>query len=124
LALWAAAVAVRSTAYTELGYSPEAPFFLESAQHFRNVQLVATGRGIPDVDVDLEHPDGLVTHSHTILGETLVGWTWRLLPWEGMQRFAGTHAVFGVYLSDLLGPLLPPRHTYGDEPLHSYVRQS
>lgn len=107
--LYLGAVWVRTESFKSRGHRHDEQFWVESAQHYRNVRMVADGGTIPHLDIDLEYPDGLETRSHTIHGEYAIGLIARHLPFESISRFAHTHALFGVYLDRLLEPFFPVR---------------
>lgn len=67
------AAAAKQTWFDHSGQSPDATYWMESAQRFRYVRMVEAGDGIPAVDVQMQSPDGYPTHSDTILQEQLYG---------------------------------------------------
>ncbi len=56
-----------------LGQSADGTFWMESAQRFRYMRMVAQGEEIPAVDARMQAPDGYPTRSDTILQEELYG---------------------------------------------------
>ncbi len=106
-ALYLGGVWVRTASFETRGHRHGDQFWVESAQHFRNVRMVAEGGAIPALDIDLEYPDGLVTRSHTIHGEYAIGLLGRWLPLERISRYASSHTLFGVYLDRWLEPFWP-----------------
>jgi len=107
LALYLAGVAVRTQSFYARGHRHDDRFWVESAQHFRNVRMVAEGGTIPLRDVDLEYPDGLETRSHTIHGEWAIGLLARTLPLEAIAHYCRTHGLFGGFFDRLLDPFWP-----------------
>ncbi len=107
VALYLGGVWVRTASFQARGHRQSDQFWVESAQHFRNVRMVAEGGTIPALDIDLEYPDGLVTRSHTIHGEYAIGLLGRWLPFERIGRYASSHTLFGIYLARLLEPFWP-----------------
>ncbi len=59
--------------FESLGRSADATFWMESAQRFRYVRMVAAGEEIPAVDARMQAPDGYETRSDTILQEQAYG---------------------------------------------------
>lgn len=60
-------------AFHRLGRDADSTFWMESAQRFRYVEMVAAGEPIPDPDVRMQAPDGYPPHSDTIVQELLYG---------------------------------------------------
>ncbi len=87
LGIYFFAVGMRTASFLAQGQDHRQQFWVESAQHFRNVQMVFETGDIPQVDIDLEYPDGLVTRSHTVHGEYLLGYLARWLPYERVCAF-------------------------------------
>lgn len=56
-----------------LGQGSDSTFWMESAQRFRYVRMVAAGEEIPAVDAEMQAPDGYQTKSDTILQERFYG---------------------------------------------------
>ena len=107
IVIYLAGVWVRTESFHSRGHRHEDPFWVESAQHFRNVRMVAEGGTIPRVDIDLEYPEGLKTRTHTIHGEYAIGLLARVVPLEKISWFCRSHALFGIYLDKLLQPFWP-----------------
>ena len=104
--LYLAGVWIRTESFSARGHRYEDQFWVESAQHFRNVQMVAEGGTIPELDIDLEYPDGLQTRSHTIHGEQAIGLIARHIPFQKISKFASSRTLFGIYLDKWLDPFL------------------
>ena len=68
-----AASAAKVGSYGRLGRDDEATYWMESAQRFRYVEMVAEGGEIPAVDERMQAPDGYPTRSDTIGQEVLYG---------------------------------------------------
>ncbi len=69
------------------------PFWMESAQRFRYVEMVAQGEPIPNPDTRMWAPDGYDPRSDTILQERFYGSVYRALP-MGDQPVEGFVRVF------------------------------
>lgn len=85
--IYLCAVGMRTASFYAQGQDHRQQFWVESAQHFRNVQMVVETGDIPLVDIDLEYPDGLETRSHTVHGEYLLGYLARWLPYQEACAF-------------------------------------
>ena len=107
LLLYLTGVWIRTESFYARGHQHEDQFWVESAQHFRNVRMVAEGGTIPELDIDLEYPDGLQTRSHTIHGEQAIGLMARNIPFEKISKFAASRTLFGIYLDKWLDPFWP-----------------
>ncbi|MCO4770167.1 MAG: hypothetical protein KDA24_09070 [Deltaproteobacteria bacterium] len=59
--------------FSKLGRDDDATYWMESAQRFRYVRMVAEGEEIPAVDARMQAPDGYPTRSDTIGQELLYG---------------------------------------------------
>jgi hypothetical protein len=68
-----AAFTAKVETYSGLGRDDEATYWMESAQRYRYVEMVARGAPIPAVDVRMQAPEGYATHSDTIGQELLYG---------------------------------------------------
>ncbi len=68
-----AASAAKVGSYGRLGRDDEATYWMESAQRFRYVEMVAEGKEIPAIDARMQAPDGYPTRSDTIGQEILYG---------------------------------------------------
>ncbi len=62
--------AVLNSQYEMLG--PDFPFTLESALQFRNVETLAGGDSLPEVDKKIQYPDGVVTMENDTIGAEYV----------------------------------------------------
>ncbi len=62
--------AVLNSQYEMLG--PDFPFTLESALQFRNVETLADGDSLPEVDKKIQYPDGVVTMENDTIGAEYV----------------------------------------------------
>ncbi len=76
-AIFVAATSAKQRFFDLSGTADDATFWMESAQRFRYVRMVAAGEAIPDVDVAMQAPDGYVPWSDTILQELLHGELYR-----------------------------------------------
>ena len=68
-----AAVTAKTGAFAALGRAPDDTFWMESAQRFRYVQMVADGGVIPRLDTHLQTPQGYPPFADTVLQEWLYG---------------------------------------------------
>ncbi len=53
--------------------SPLYPFWIESAQRFRGVRIIAEGHALPNPDRQMQWPDGYVPNHDTVVQEYLLG---------------------------------------------------
>lgn len=67
-------------AFHRLGRGADSTYWMESAQRFRYVSMVAAEQPIPDPDVRMQAPDGYPPHSDTIIQELLYGTVCRERP--------------------------------------------
>jgi hypothetical protein len=105
--IYLGAVWIRTASFHARGHQHSDPFWVESAQHFRNVRMAAETGAIPEVDIDLEYPDGLNTRSHTIHGEWAIGLLGAGIPLEKIAAYCHSHGFLGVYLDQWLAPFWP-----------------
>jgi hypothetical protein len=101
------AAAAKQTHFDRSQQSPDASFWMESAQRYRYVRMVAEGEGIPAVDVRMQAPDGYPPHADTVLQEEFYG---RLAArWRGdevslpafvrlLTRVVSATSIFGLAL--------------------------
>jgi len=82
LAIYAAGVQVRTARFGDFWMDLSQPFWMESAQRFRYVELVAHGEAIPNPDTRMWAPEGYDPRSDTILQEQLYGSVYRALRFE------------------------------------------
>jgi len=87
----ALAVGVRTFSFQLRGYTNEDLFYVESAQHFRYTKMIAEGKPVPRLDVELEYPEGFSPHTDAITGELFWGYLYRWLhapiPLETFARY-------------------------------------
>ena len=79
LTIYAAGVHVRTERFENLWMDLSQPFWMESAQRFRYVELVAHGQDIPNPDTRMWAPQGYDPRSDTILQEWFYGSVYRTL---------------------------------------------
>jgi hypothetical protein len=93
--------------FDRAGLGPDATYWMESAQRFRYVRMVADGEGIPAVDARMQAPDGYEPRTDTILQEELYGELARRFRPEDMSlaafvrlitRLTSASSVFGLAL--------------------------
>ncbi len=68
-----AAATAKTSAFAALNRGPEDTFWMESAQRFRYVQMVAEGGEIPQLDTHLQTPDGYPPFADTVVQEWFYG---------------------------------------------------
>lgn len=73
LTITMAAMTAKTAAFAALGRGVDDTFWMESAQRFRYVRMVAEGGVIPTVDTHLQTPDGYPPFADTVLQEWLYG---------------------------------------------------
>ncbi len=73
VALFVLGAAAKNRHFSATGLGPEATYWMESAQRYRYVAMVAEGQQIPAVDTRMQAPDGYPTRSDTILQEEFYG---------------------------------------------------
>lgn len=59
--------------YLTVSHSDDTPFWIESAQRFRYIKLLAQGQSIPSIDKDIQWPDGLNPFQDTLIQEYILG---------------------------------------------------
>ena len=105
--VFGAAVTAKTASFVGLGRGPDDTFWMESAQRFRYVRMVAEGGVIPQLDTHLQTPDGYPPHADTVVQEWLYGRLARALqgPDESLaafvrrvSRLASASAVFPMVL--------------------------
>ena len=105
--LFVLSAAARQAGFDRSGQNPAATFWMESAQRYRYVRMVAEGEGIPELDTRMQAPDGYPPRSDTIFQEELYGRlaaTWRPadmpLPVfvRLISRLLSASSVFGLAL--------------------------
>ena len=72
-ALFVLSAAARQAWFDRSGQNPAGTFWMESAQRFRYVRMVADGEAIPALDTRMQAPDGYPPRSDTILQEEFYG---------------------------------------------------
>ncbi|MBN92895.1 MAG: hypothetical protein CL928_02335 [Deltaproteobacteria bacterium] len=77
--LYVVAVAAKDREFRASGEEDSATFWMESAQRFRYVRMVADGNFIPTLDQQMEAPDGYPPWSDTVLQEVFYGDLYRRL---------------------------------------------
>jgi len=82
-AVLAGALALRWAGARGIGFYDDAPFWAESAQHYRYTYLAANEGGIPQPDLKIEYPRPFDARGQTILGEQIAGLA--AAPW-GLTR--------------------------------------
>ena len=84
-----AAVTAKTWSFAGLGRGADDTFWMESAQRFRYVRMVAEGGVIPRIDTHLQTPDGYPPFADTVLQEWIYGRLARLFqdPDEGLAAF-------------------------------------
>lgn len=93
LSIYALGFHARTTVFSATWMDLSQPFWMESAQRFRYVEMVARGQEIPNPDTRMWAPDGYDPRSDTILQELLYGGVYHLLP-MGDQSVEGFVRVF------------------------------
>jgi hypothetical protein len=76
-AIFVAALSAKQHFFDLSGTGDDATYWMESAQRYRYVRMVAEGGWIPSVDRDMQAPDGYPPWSDTVLQETLYGSLYR-----------------------------------------------
>jgi len=106
-ALYVVAVAAKDRQYRAAGDEDSATFWMESAQRFRYVKMVAEGNFIPPLDRQMEAPDGYPPWSDTVLQEVVYGDLYRWLAEDEtdlatfvrhVTRLISASAIFPVML--------------------------
>lgn len=83
-ALYSLGIEVRTHYFREMGHRNSERYWMESAQRFRHAQMVADGASIPELDLKMQMPDGLITRKDTIFEEQLAGMAYRGLQAIGL----------------------------------------
>ena len=107
-AIFVAGTSAREQAFDRSGTADDATYWMESAQRFRYVRMVAEGGWIPSNDPVMQAPDGYVPWSDTVLQEVLYGTLYfkfadpeedELAPWvRRTTRMVSASAVFPIAL--------------------------
>ena len=106
-AIFVAALSTKQFWFEASGTEPDATYWMESAQRFRYVRMVADGGWIPEVDRRMQAPDGYAPWSDTVLQEVLYGTAYRryagpdeeLAPFvRRLTRAVSATAVFPIAL--------------------------
>ncbi len=79
LAIYALGFHVRTVRFESTRLPLDVPFWMESAQRYRYVEMRARGEPIPNPDTRMWAPDGYDPRSDTILQEQVYGGAYRLL---------------------------------------------
>ena len=107
IAVYAFGVGLRTASYLARGKTNNEQYWVESAQHFRNVENTVKTGTVPRIDIPLEFPDGLNTRTHTFLGEYFIGKFFGLVNWKGLRNYLYTHTLFGQSLEGVGKYLFP-----------------
>lgn len=104
MAIYGVGFHARSKTFGEMGLVLTQTFWMESAQRFRYVEMVAAGEGIPERDNRMWAPDGYDPRTDTIVQERLYGTVYRALglgpdmPVEAFVRvFTRVLYCFGIF---------------------------
>jgi len=73
LSLWTLGLTIKAHHFGASGFGAGHTFWMESAQRFRYIEMVAGGEALPDPDVRMQAPDGYSPWSDTVLQEQLYG---------------------------------------------------
>lgn len=73
LALWTLGLTMKTHHFGASGFGAGHTFWMESAQRFRYIEMVAGGEALPDPDLRMQSPDGYSPWSDTVLQEQLYG---------------------------------------------------
>jgi len=106
-AIYVLSLSMKQHWFDASGTDPAHSYWMESAQRFRYVRMVADGGWIPEVDRRMQAPDGYAPWSDTVLQEVLYGTAYQHLadPEEELAPFVrrftravSATSVFGVAL--------------------------
>ncbi len=104
IAIYGVGFHARSRTFDEMGLVLTQTFWMESAQRFRYVEMVAQGEGIPPNDTRMWAPEGYDPRTDTILQERFYGTVYRALalgpdmPVEAFVRvFTRVLYCFGIF---------------------------
>ncbi len=98
LAIYLLGMHVRGVRFEASGVELEQDFWMESAQRYRYVEMVARGEPIPNPDTTMWAPDGYDPRSDTILQERLYGAAYRALGLAGEVPLRSFVRIFTRYL--------------------------
>ena len=73
LSVWVLGLTMKAHHFGESGFASGHSFWMESAQRFRYIEMVADGQALPDPDLKMQSPDGYSPWSDTVLQEQLYG---------------------------------------------------
>jgi hypothetical protein len=73
MAVWTLGLTMKTHHFGASGFGAGHTFWMESAQRFRYIEMVAGGEALPDPDVRMQAPDGYSPWSDTVLQEQLYG---------------------------------------------------
>jgi len=79
VAIYALGFHVRCVRYESTQLSLDVPFWMESAQRYRYVEILAAGEPLPNPDTRMWAPDGYDPRTDTILQEHAYAWSYRVL---------------------------------------------
>jgi hypothetical protein len=79
LALWTLGLSLKAHHFGSSGFTSDHSFWMESAQRFRYIEMVARGESLPDPDRRMQSPAGYSPWSDTVLQEQLYGRLHRVL---------------------------------------------
>ena len=107
IALFVVGAAAKNRHFSSTGLGPDATWWMESAQRYRYIEMVAGGDEIPALDTRMQAPDGYPPRSDTILQEEFYGRLAQRLRGEErslpsflrlLTRLVSSSAVFPVAL--------------------------
>ncbi len=98
LAIYAVGMHARHARFEAAGVELEQPFWMESAQRYRYVEMVATGEGIPELDRRMWAPEGYDPRIDTILQERFYGAAYRVLGMSEEVPLRGFVRIFTRYV--------------------------
>ncbi len=90
LAVYFAGVQVRAHRLEQTLLNPLAPFWLESAQHYRGIRFIAEGKPLPDPDRQIQWPDGFDPDRDTVVQEYVLGLLARAFAPPRLETFVRT----------------------------------
>ncbi len=83
-------VALRGHRLEQTLINPLAPFWVESAQHYRSTRFIAEGKPLPDPDRQIQWPDGFDPDRDTVVQEYVLGWLARIVNPPRLETFVRT----------------------------------
>ena len=98
LTIYTVGMHARHARFQAAGVELEQPFWMESAQRYRYVEMVATGEGIPELDTRMWAPEGYDPRTDTILQERFYGTAYRVLGMGGELPLRGFVRIFTRYV--------------------------